>query len=107
MWRYGFIRLLTTTKSLADWCTLVRRYTRRTGRLLQQGTTVFASLVVWAAVRHRAWPSLLILMPIPYQYISCSLAIRQPQYLSNLILLQLLVIVHGIGLVASWIPTSR
>jgi hypothetical protein len=83
----------------------VRRYTRRTGRLLQQGTTLFAPLVAWAAVRRRAWPWALILMPIAYQYISGSIAVLQPQYVSNLILLQLAVIVGGLALALSGIES--
>ena len=83
----------------------VRRYTRRTGRLLQQGTTLFAPLVAWAAVRRRAWPWALILMPIAYQYISGSIAVLQPQYVSNLILLQLAVVVGGVALTLSGIES--
>jgi hypothetical protein len=80
---------------------LVRRYSERSGRMLQLGSTLFAPLVIWAAVRrrHAAW--VFILLPIAYQYLSGSLAVLQPQYLSNLILLQLVVCAHGLGMVCS------
>jgi hypothetical protein len=81
----------------------VRRYTRRTGRLLQQGTTLFAPLVAWAAIRRRAWPWVVIFVPIVYQYISCSVAVVQPQYVSNLILLQVPIIVHGVAIPFAWV----
>jgi hypothetical protein len=84
----------------------VRRYAERSGRMLQLGSTVFAPLVVWMAVRrrHAAW--VFILLPIAYQYVSGSLAVLQPQYLSNLILLQLLVCAHGLGIVCALIEDT-
>jgi hypothetical protein len=78
---------------------LLRRYTQRTGRLLQLGTTVLAPFVIWAAVRRRQAAWALVLLPIAYQYVSCSIAVLQPQYVSNLILLQLVVCAQGVGVV--------
>jgi hypothetical protein len=80
---------------------LVRRYTERIGRELQLGTTLFAPLVIWAAVRRRQPAWALILVPIAYQYVSCSIAVLQPQYVANLIILQLTVCARGLGLVVS------
>jgi hypothetical protein len=62
---------------------------QRTGRLLQAATTWCAPLAIVAARRRRAWT--LVLTPIVYQYVSCSFAALLPQYLSNVILLQLVV----------------
>ena len=78
---------------------VVRRYTQETGHLLQFGTTLLVPFAVWMALRRgqRAWA--LLLTPIAYQYASCSLAAMQPQYLSNLILLQLTVCANGLGAV--------
>jgi hypothetical protein len=47
------------------------------------------------SLRRRAWA--LLLAPIAYQYISCSLAALQPQYVSNVILFQLVVCANGAG----------
>ncbi|MGH9141048.1 MAG: hypothetical protein ACRD2I_07895 [Vicinamibacterales bacterium] len=75
----------------------VRRYTRRIGHLLQLGSTLFAPIALWAALwrRQRAWA--LLIAPIAYQYVSCSLAALQPQYVSNVILFQLAICANGVG----------
>jgi hypothetical protein len=85
----------------------VARYTARVGRYLQLGTTCLAPLVVVAAVwrRQPAWA--FILVPIAYQYLSCSVGVVQPQYVANLILLQVLVCAHGVGLLLSRFDTLR
>jgi hypothetical protein len=79
--------------------TRLRRFTQETGHWLQFGTTVLAPIAVWTAVwsRRRAWG--LLLAPIAYQYISCSLATLQPQYVSNVILFQAVVCANGAGTV--------
>lgn len=79
----------------------VQHYSVAEGRALQRGTTVFAAFAAWACVRARKRAWLLVLATIGYQYLSCSVAALQPQYVSNLILLQLLVCAHGIGVVSS------
>jgi hypothetical protein len=75
----------------------VRSLTQAMGHLLQFGTTFFAPFALWAALwRGRpAWA--LVLLTIAYQYFECSVAVLQPQYVSNLIVPQLLVIAHGAG----------
>ena len=77
--------------------TRLRRFTQETGHWVQFGATVLAPVALWAAVwwRRRAWA--LLLAPIAYQYISCSLAALQPQYVSNVILFQLVVCANGAG----------
>ncbi len=85
---------------------LLRRYTERVGHALQLGTTLFAPLVVWAAVRRRQPAWAFILVPIAYQCVSCSVAVLQPQYVANLILLQVLVCARGLGLVVSRLETE-
>jgi hypothetical protein len=77
--------------------TRLRRYTQETGHLLQFGTTLFAPLAIWMALWHRQRAWALLLAPIAYQYVSCSLAALQPQYVSNLILFQLSVLANGAG----------
>jgi hypothetical protein len=79
----------------------VQRYSGRSGRMLQRGTTLLAPLVIWMAVRRRHVAWAFILLPVAYQYMSGSFAVMQPQYLSNLILLQLLVCAHGLGIVCA------
>jgi len=79
--------------------TRLRRYTQETGHLLQLGATLFAPLAVWLALRRRQRAWALLLAPIAYQYVSCSLAALQPQYVSNLILFQLTVCANGVGTV--------
>jgi len=69
---------------------------QRTGRLLQAATSLCAPFAVAAARRRRAWA--LVLTPIVYQYLSCSFAALMPQYLSNVILLQLVVCAHACGM---------
>jgi hypothetical protein len=69
---------------------------QRTGRVLQAATSLCAPLAIVAARRRRSWT--LILTPIAYQYVSCSFAALMPQYLSNVILLQLVVCANGLGL---------
>lgn len=85
----------------------IQRYSVAEGRGLQLGTTLFAVFAVWAAVRthRRAW--IIVLVTIGYQYLSCSVAALQPQYVSNLILFQLLVCAHGVGVLSSWLDPSR
>ena len=77
----------------------LRRYTQEAGHLLQLATTVSAPFALWMAIwgRRRAWA--LLLAPIAYQYVSCSLAALQPQYVSNVILFQLTVCANGVRLV--------
>lgn len=77
--------------------TRLSRYTRQTGHALQFGTTVFAPLALWMAIWHRQRAWAVLLAPIAYQYISCSLAALQPQYVSNVIVFQLLVCANGVG----------
>jgi hypothetical protein len=77
--------------------TRLRRYTQETGHFLQFGTTVLAPLALWAALWHRQRAWALLMAPIAYQYISCSLAALQPQYVSNVIVFQLLVCANGLG----------
>jgi hypothetical protein len=79
--------------------TRLRRYTQETGHLLQFGAALFAPVALWTAVwrRRRAWA--LLLAPIAYQYVSCSMATLQPQYVSNVILFQLAVCANGFGTV--------
>ena len=79
--------------------TFVRRLSGRTGRLLQLGTTLFLPLALWAALGRRRAAWAFVLLPIAYQYLSGSVAVLQPQYISNLIVLQLLVCAHGLGTV--------
>jgi hypothetical protein len=69
---------------------------QRTGRLLQAATSVCAPLAIVAARRKRIWT--LLLTPIAYQYVSCSLAALMPQYLSNVILFQLAVCAKALGM---------
>jgi len=85
----------------------LQRYSVEEGRCLQLGTTVFGAIAVWAGVaaRKRAW--LLVMVTIAYQYLSCSVAALQPQYVSNLILFQLLVCAHGVGVLCSWWTRQR
>ncbi len=77
--------------------TRLRRLTQETGHWLQFGAAVLAPVALWAAVwrRRRAWA--LLLVPIAYQYVSCSIAALQPQYVSNVILFQLVVCANGAG----------
>ena len=79
--------------------TRLRRYTQETGHFLQFGAAFFAPVALWTAVwrRRRAWA--LLLAPIAYQYVSCSMATLQPQYVSNVILFQLAVCANGFGTV--------
>src|SRR5262249_16598562 len=69
---------------------------QRTGRLLQAATSLCAPFAIVAARRKRTWA--LVLTPIAYQYLSCSFAAVMPQYLSNVILLQLVVCAHACGI---------
>jgi len=80
----------------------LQRYSVQEGRWLQMGTTLFGAIAVWAGLwsRKRAW--FLVLVTIVYQYLSCSVAALQPQYVSNLILFQLLVCANGVGALCSW-----
>ena len=87
--------------------TLVRRVTQRAGTLLQLGTTLFVPAALWAALRRRRAAWAFVLLPIAYQYLSGSVAVLQPQYLSNLILLQLLVCAHGLGTAFSFLLEKR
>jgi hypothetical protein len=75
----------------------VRALTQAMGHLLQFGTAFFAPFALWAALwRGRsAWT--LVLLTIAYQYLACSVAVLQPQYVSNLIVPQLLICAHGAG----------
>lgn len=77
--------------------TRLRRYSQRMGHLLQLGATCFAPVALWAAIRRRQRAWALLLAPIAYQYVSCSIAVLQPQYISNVILFQLTVCAGGIG----------
>jgi hypothetical protein len=86
--------------------TLVRRFSQRAGHLLQFGTTLFAPVALWTGLRRRRAAWAFVLLPIAYQYLSCSVAVLQPQYVSNLILLQLLVCAHGLGTAVSTLPTA-
>jgi hypothetical protein len=83
----------------------VRRYTIRAGRLLQLGTTILAPLVTIVALRRRQIAWTFVLLPIVYLYLSCSVAVVQPQYVASVILLQLLVCAQGIGLLIEGIET--
>ena len=80
----------------------LQRYSVQEGRWLQMGTTLFGAIAAWAGLwsRKRAWS--LVLVTIVYQYLSCSVAALQPQYVSNLILFQLLVCANGVGALCSW-----
>jgi len=80
----------------------LQRYSVQEGRWLQMGTTLFGAIAAWAGLwsRKRAW--FLVLVTIVYQYLSCSVAALQPQYVSNLILFQLLVCANGVGALCSW-----
>ena len=79
----------------------LQRYSVASGRALQRGTTVFAAFAIWAGIRSRKRAWMLLLVTIAYQYLSCSVAALQPQYISNLILFQLLVCAHGVGVLSS------
>jgi hypothetical protein len=81
----------------------IQRYSVGEGRGLQLGTTLFAAFALWAGFRTRTRAWMLVLVTIAYQYLSCSVAALQPQYVSNLILFQLLVCAHGIGALSSWL----
>jgi len=83
--------------------TVVQRYTEHVGHLLQLGTTVFVPLILWRAARRQRSLMTLVLAPIAYQYTNCSFAVLQAQYLSNLILLQVLICALGLGYLASFI----
>jgi hypothetical protein len=82
-------------------------YTLFAGCALQLGTTLFAPFAVWSAIRHRKLAWAIILLPIAYQYLTCALAVTQPQYLANLILLQLLLCSNGMGIVVSRLCAYR
>jgi hypothetical protein len=84
----------------------VQRYSVVEGRGLQAGTTLFGAIAAWAGVRSRRRPWILVLVTIAYQYLSCSVAALQPQYISNLILFQLLVCANGVGLLSSWLDAT-
>ena len=86
---------------------LVRRFAQRVGHRLQLGTTLFAPVALWAALRRRRPAWAFVLLPIAYQYLSCSVAVLQPRYLSNLILLQLLVCAHGLGAAFSFLLEKK
>ena len=79
----------------------IQRYSVAEGRGLQLGTTVFAALALWAGLRTRTRAWILVLVTIAYQYLSCSVAALQPQYVSNLILFQLLVCANGVGVLSA------
>jgi hypothetical protein len=83
----------------------IQRYSVQEGRGLQLGTTLFAAVAAWAALRTRKRAWILVLVTIAYQYLSCSVAALQPQYVSNLILFQLLVCAHGVGVLSSWLDS--
>ena len=85
----------------------LQRYSVEEGRFLQRGTTVFSAFAGWAAWRSRKRAWLLVLATIGYQYLSCSVAALQPQYVSNLILFQLLVCANGVGVPCSWWTRQR
>jgi hypothetical protein len=74
-----------------------RRYSEEVGHALQLGTSLMVPAALWVAFRDRRRAWALLLVPIAYQYASCSVAALQPQYVSNLILLQLVVCAHGLG----------
>jgi hypothetical protein len=77
----------------------VREVTQGIGHLLQFGTTFFAPVALWAALWRRRPFWALVLLTIAYQYLACSVAVLQQQYVSNLIVPQLLVCAHGAGVV--------
>ena len=76
----------------------VRALAQDMGHLLQFGTTLFAPFAVWAVLWRGKAAWALVLLAIAYQYLSCSVAVLQPQYVSNLIVPQLLVCAHGAGM---------
>jgi hypothetical protein len=69
---------------------IVRNVTQEAGHLLQKTTTLLAPFALWVAVRRQRWIAF-ALVTVAYEYLSCSVAVMQPQYVSSLILLQLLV----------------
>jgi hypothetical protein len=107
-----FLRVVDESGLVDEWsrfwlrafmmCCVLQRYSVREGRWLQMGTTLFGAIAAWAGLwsRKRAW--FLVLVTIVYQYLSCSVAALQPQYVSNLILFQLLVCSNGVGALCSW-----
>jgi hypothetical protein len=60
------------------------------GHRLQLLTALLLPFAAWLAVRRRPAPAF-ALVTIVYQYVCCSIAVMQPQYVSNLLLLQLFV----------------
>jgi hypothetical protein len=85
---------------------LVRQHSERVGRQLQLATTGFAPLVLFVAVRRRQPMWAFIAVPIVYQYLSCAIAVVQPQYLASVIVLQFLICAQGAGLVLSRIEQA-
>jgi hypothetical protein len=79
----------------------VRNATREAGHLLQRGTTVLAPFTLWIAIRRRQPALAFALVTVAYQYLSCSVAVMQPQYVSNLIVLQLLVCATGLEFIVA------
>jgi hypothetical protein len=79
---------------------VLRRYTQEFGHWLQFGTTVFAPVVFWAWIRRRQVAWAFVLVTIAYQYGSLAIASLEPQYVSNLILFQLLVCAGGVDWIA-------
>jgi len=66
-------------------------YSNSVGHWLQLSTALFLPYTAWLAFRRRAVAPAFALLTIAYQYVSCSIASLQPQYVSNLLLLQLFV----------------
>jgi hypothetical protein len=84
----------------------LHRMSRRMGFLLQVGTTVLGPFVAWLAIRRREPAWAFVLGTIVYQYLSLSVAVLQPQYISNLIVLQLLVVAQAVGVFCAYL-TNR
>src|SRR5207244_9188619 len=81
--------------------TFIRGVIEQIGHLFQIGTTVFAPLAVWTAIRRHQPAWAFVLLPIAYVYASNSVAVLQARYLSSLILLQVLVCAHGADIALS------
>jgi hypothetical protein len=76
----------------------LRLRTVQFGSRLQLITTVLLPFAAWAAVRRRSAALTLAVVTIMYQYVSCSIAVMQPQYVQNLLMFQLLVCAEVAGM---------
>ena len=67
----------------------LRRVTASVGSRLQQATALLLPFAAWGAARRRSAALALAVVSIAYQYVSCSVAAMQPQYVQNVLVFQL------------------